>query len=82
MIPCGPVLRYLAHRGYDVQYVRNFTDIDDKIIEKAEAEGVEPPTPRGPIVAERPIVAIRRQAGADPLVERFVETLRYDLLLC
>jgi LysR family nitrogen assimilation transcriptional regulator len=41
----------------------------------AEAEGVEPPTPRGPIVAERPIVAIRRQAGADPLVERFVETL-------
>jgi len=29
------VLRYLAYRGYDVRYVRNFTDIDDKIINRA-----------------------------------------------
>ena len=26
------VFRYLRYRGYDVTYVRNFTDIDDKII--------------------------------------------------
>jgi cysteinyl-tRNA synthetase len=32
--------RYLTHRGYDVTFCVNFTDIDDKIIEKAEAEGV------------------------------------------
>jgi cysteinyl-tRNA synthetase len=28
--------------GYDVQYVRNFTDLDDKIIARALAEGVPP----------------------------------------
>jgi len=33
--------RYFRYRGYDVTLVINFTDIDDKIIEKAEAEGVE-----------------------------------------
>jgi cysteinyl-tRNA synthetase len=33
--------RYLRHKGYDVTLVINFTDIDDKIIEKAEAEGVD-----------------------------------------
>jgi cysteinyl-tRNA synthetase len=29
------VLRYLVYRGYEVRYVRNFTDIDDKIINRA-----------------------------------------------
>ncbi len=33
--------RYLRHKGYDVTLVINFTDIDDKIIEKARDEGVE-----------------------------------------
>ncbi len=33
--------RYFRHKGYDVTLVINFTDIDDKIIEKAEAEGVD-----------------------------------------
>ncbi len=33
------VSRYLRAAGYDVVYVRNFTDIDDKIINKAIAEG-------------------------------------------
>jgi cysteinyl-tRNA synthetase len=32
--------RYLSFKGYDVTFCVNFTDIDDKIIEKAEAEGV------------------------------------------
>ncbi len=34
------VLRHLLSRGYEVNYVRNFTDVDDKIIAKAVAEGV------------------------------------------
>lgn len=31
--------RYLQWRGYDVQYVQNFTDIDDKILNRARQEG-------------------------------------------
>ncbi len=33
------IVRYLRHTGYDVTYVRNFTDIDDKIIRRASEEG-------------------------------------------
>jgi cysteinyl-tRNA synthetase len=32
--------RYLEYTGYDVNYVSNFTDVDDKIIKKANEEGV------------------------------------------
>ncbi len=32
--------RFLSHIGYEVTYVRNFTDIDDKIISKANETGV------------------------------------------
>jgi cysteinyl-tRNA synthetase len=32
--------RYLEHLGYEVTYVYNFTDVDDKIIEKANREGI------------------------------------------
>jgi cysteinyl-tRNA synthetase len=32
------ITRYLRYRGYDVTYVKNFTDIDDKIIDKAGRE--------------------------------------------
>ena len=34
------IYRYLRYRGYDVTFVRNFTDIDDKIIKRANEEGV------------------------------------------
>lgn len=34
------IRRYLRYRGYDVTFVRNFTDIDDKIIKKANEEGI------------------------------------------
>jgi len=33
--------RYLEYRGYEVTFVQNFTDVDDKIIKKANEEGVE-----------------------------------------
>ncbi|XP_073005827.1 cysteine--tRNA ligase, chloroplastic/mitochondrial-like [Typha latifolia] len=36
------LLRYLRHVGYEVRYVRNFTDIDDKIILRAKEQGEEP----------------------------------------
>ena len=40
MIIFDTVKRYLEYKGYDVTYVSNFTDIDDKIIKKAIEEGV------------------------------------------
>ncbi|WP_195430733.1 cysteine--tRNA ligase [Clostridium sp. D46t1_190503_E9] len=33
------IRRYLEYRGYNVKYVQNFTDIDDKMINKANEEG-------------------------------------------
>ena len=40
MIVFDTVRRYMEYKGYDVNYVSNFTDVDDKIIAKAIEEGV------------------------------------------
>lgn len=40
MIVFDTVRRYMEHKGYEVNYVSNFTDVDDKIIKKAIEEGV------------------------------------------
>ena len=34
------IRRYLEYRGYKVTFIQNFTDIDDKMINKANAEGI------------------------------------------
>ena len=36
------IRRYLEYSGYKVTYVRNFTDVDDKIINRANKEGLKP----------------------------------------
>lgn len=36
------IRRYLEYRGYQVRHVMNFTDVDDKIIQRAHTAGVEP----------------------------------------
>ncbi len=36
------VRRYLQYSGYEVKFVMNFTDVDDKIIERANAQDVDP----------------------------------------
>ena len=41
MIVFDTVRRYMEHKGYQVNYVSNFTDVDDKIIKKAAEEGVD-----------------------------------------
>lgn len=35
--------RYLEYRGYNVKFVQNFTDVDDKIINRAKEEGISAP---------------------------------------
>lgn len=41
MIVFDTVRRYMEHKGLEVNYVSNFTDVDDKIIKKAMEEGVD-----------------------------------------
>ncbi|MDN5345225.1 MAG: cysteinyl-tRNA synthetase [Clostridia bacterium] len=51
--------RYLAYRRYDVLYVQNFTDIDDKVINRAQEEGLPAAD-----IAERYIEEFFRDADA------------------
>jgi cysteinyl-tRNA synthetase len=39
MVAFDVIARYLRHRGYEVNYIRNITDIDDKIIQRANENG-------------------------------------------
>lgn len=41
MIVFDTLRRYLTYKGYEVNYVSNFTDVDDKIIKRANEEGVD-----------------------------------------
>ncbi|WP_027633497.1 cysteine--tRNA ligase [Clostridium hydrogeniformans] len=38
-VVCDTIRKYLEYRGYKVKFVQNFTDIDDKMIKKANEEG-------------------------------------------
>ena len=42
MIVFDAFRKYLLHEGYEVTFIQNYTDVDDKIINKAREEGVEP----------------------------------------
>lgn len=55
MIVFDTVRRYFEYKGYDVNYVSNFTDVDDKIIKKAIEEGVDAQT-----ISERYIVECKK----------------------
>ena len=52
MIVFDTVRRYFEYKGYDVNYVSNFTDVDDKIIRKAIEEGVDAETISKRYIAE------------------------------
>lgn len=59
MIVFDTVRRYMEHKGYEVNYVSNFTDVDDKIIKKANEEGVEPA-----VISERYIAECKKDMAA------------------
>lgn len=59
MIVFDTVRRYMEHKGYAVNYVSNFTDVDDKIIKKANEEGVEPS-----VISERYIEECKKDMKA------------------
>lgn len=51
------IRRYMEYKGYEVKYVQNFTDVDDKIINKAIKEGVE-----STVISERYIEEAKKDA--------------------
>ena len=59
MVVFDVIARYLRFAGYRVTFVRNFTDIDDKIIRRANEEGVPARE-----ISERYIAAFRRDIAA------------------
>ncbi len=67
------IYRYLKHLGYRVIYVRNFTDIDDKIIKRAQEEGTDYRT-----IAERYIQAFYEDMDALDVLRPDLEPLATD----
>lgn len=59
MIVFDTLRRYLEYKGYDVNYVSNFTDVDDKIIKRANEEGVE-----SSVISERYIAECKKDMEA------------------
>lgn len=59
MIVFDTVRRYMEHKGYEVNYVSNFTDVDDKIIKKAIEEGVD-----ASVISERYIAECKKDMQA------------------
>ena len=64
MVVFDAFVRYLRFRGWDVNFVRNFTDVDDKIIRRAAEQDMEPMA-----LAEKYIRHFRRDANALGLIE-------------
>ena len=59
MIVFDTVRRYMEYKGLEVNYVSNFTDVDDKIIKKAIEEGVE-----ASVISERYIAECKKDMEA------------------
>lgn len=59
MIVFDTVRRYMEYKGYEVNFVSNFTDVDDKIIKKAVEEGVE-----AGVISERYIAECKKDMKA------------------
>ncbi len=59
MIVFDTFRRYLEYKGYEVNYVSNFTDVDDKIIKKANEEGVD-----ASVISQRYIAECKQDMAA------------------
>lgn len=59
MIVFDTVRRYMEHKGYEVNYISNFTDVDDKIIKAAIEEGVD-----ASVISQRYIAECKKDMAA------------------
>ncbi|MGT2846081.1 cysteine--tRNA ligase [Streptococcus massiliensis] len=72
------IRRYFEYRGFEVDYISNFTDVDDKIINRAKEEGISPKE-----VADKYIAAFLadvaqlgvKPASQNPRVMNFMEQI-------
>ncbi|CAN5248161.1 cysteine--tRNA ligase [soil metagenome] len=78
MVVFDTIIRYLKNQGYEVTYVRNITDVDDKIIKRAQEKGEEIGK-----ITQRFITALHEDAAAlnvlppdqEPRVTRFMDQI-------
>ena len=70
MIVFDTVRRYMEYKGYEVNYVSNFTDVDDKIIKKAVEEGVD-----ANVISERYIAECKKDTQEICGMEEMIRTL-------
>lgn len=78
MIVFDTVRRYMEHKGYHVNYVSNFTDVDDKIIKKAAEEGVDASVISARYIQEckKDMAALNvRPATAHPLATNEIDSM-------
>jgi len=72
------IRRYLEMSGYNVKYVRNFTDVDDKIIDRANKDGIDPFELSSKYIKESKadLKALRvRSADKEPLVSENIQQI-------
>ncbi|MER3454495.1 MAG: cysteine--tRNA ligase [Acidimicrobiia bacterium] len=81
------IRRYLEYRGYDVSFVMNYTDVDDKIIQRASTEGVTAKEIANRYIEvwnesmaalgiERPTIAPRATEHIDGMIEMISELVK------
>lgn len=85
MVVFDTLRRYLIYKGYSVRYVQNFTDVDDKVINRAREEGKSAPEISGKYIKEyfEDAAALNvmkadvhpRVSGTIPDIVSFIQTL-------
>ena len=72
------ICQYLRFRGYNVKYVRNYTDVDDKIIARANEQGVNALTYSNEkiIEAEKDLASIKvKDADVKPKASEYIDRI-------
>ena len=77
MIIFDTVRRYMEYKGYEVNFVSNFTDVDDKIIKKAIEEGVSAQE-----ISERYISELRNSKNTENFLTKIWMICSQDSVPC
>ena len=79
------VARWLRHSGYTLKYVQNITDVDDKIIKRAEEEGVDPIELARKFEArfmeDMEAIGVRKNVDQYPRSHDYIEEMRSQIQL-